>query len=121
MRKIRISLPRLVLLCVAVFAVCAVAGMAIADTEAAESKFDDPARIANAMDNNPRRCVAMLDNILTPEQAAEFESALFPPATDAEKKAALENAKLGLKRAGIVMPEIDSAIALIADKPVEAK
>jgi hypothetical protein len=65
------------------------------------AKFTSRERVAETMDSNPERVVSILETILSSEQAAEFERALFPPASGEEQKRGLEAVRTQLLRLGL--------------------
>ncbi|GMU91690.1 MAG: hypothetical protein AMXMBFR4_07480 [Candidatus Hydrogenedentota bacterium] len=65
------------------------------------AKFTSRERIAETMDSNPEWVVSILETILSSEQAAEFERALFPPVSGEEQKRRLEAVKTQLLRLGL--------------------
>jgi len=81
------------------------------------AKFAQRERIQLAMDNSPELVIRALESILSQEQIAALEAALLPPPTDAEKREALDNAKLKLLRAGFA--DDDPLVAAISARAGE--
>ena len=65
------------------------------------TRFSSRERIVETMDSNPERVVSILETILSSEQAAEFERALFPPVSGEEQKRGLDAVKTQLLRLGL--------------------
>lgn len=83
-----------------------------------DSPFEHRARLLIAMDNDPERVVAALEQVLSAEQAVELESLLAVAPDDNEKADALEAAKARLLEAGLdgsdsLMVEVDARLALL--------
>lgn len=73
--------------------------------------FRDTRAVAERLNNNPGQIVSLMEGILTPDQVASFEDALFPAADEATRRRALEEARTILVRAGV--PSEDSAVAAL--------
>jgi hypothetical protein len=104
------------------FVLCGVAGFLVAGLLAAGlahaqgARFAQRERVALAMDNAPERVIAALESILSQEQLTELESALLPAPSDSEKRAALDDVKQRLLRAGFANDDpIVTAIATRTD------
>ena len=75
------------------------------------SEFRDKQVMAERFNNNPNQIVTLLEGVLSDEQVAAMEVALFPAPDRTERKAVLEDARQILVRAGI--PIEDSAVAAL--------
>lgn len=75
-------------------------------------KFSSRERIAETMDSNPDRVVSILEGLLSAEQAAAFERALFVPVRDEDQKRGLETVRSQLLRLGL--PESDPLVQAVA-------
>jgi len=86
-----------------------------------ESPFEYRARLLVAMDNDPERVAAALEQVLSVEQAAALEALLVVVPDDGDKAEALKAAKKYLMEAGLgksdsLLVEVDSRLAALVPK-----
>ena len=86
------------------FAVAIVAGLSVQaqDRPLDPVAFEKPELLAEAMDRNSIGAVAALEDILTAEQAIEFEAAMLPPPPNETKRARYMAARKALRAAGVI-------------------
>lgn len=89
------------------------------------ARFSDPERLAALMDSAPERVMHVLEGVLSEEQVAQVETALFPEASTWQKVRALEQARKELVRAGFdehggVLAAVDAGLAGLTE-PAEAE
>jgi len=82
--------------------------------------FERPELLAEAMDRNSIGAVAALEDILTAEQAVEFEAAMLPPPPDETKRARYMAARKALRAAGVLkgdpaLKEVNTLIHALPD------
>lgn len=82
------------------------------------SPFENRARLLLAMDNDPERVVAALEQVLSVEQAAALEALLVLAPDDRDKADALKAAKTRLLEAGLddsdsLVVEVEARLALL--------
>lgn len=65
------------------------------------SLFGNREEVVERFHNNPDRIVALVEGVLSDEQVASIEEALFPQPSEEERKEALEAARRILVRVGI--------------------
>ncbi len=66
-----------------------------------EARFSDPERVQLFLDNHPDAAVKLLESVLSQEQAAALEKAMFPEPSEDEKRSAYETVQATLKRIGL--------------------
>ena len=91
-----------------------------------DSPFENRARLLIAMDNDPERVVAALEQVLTAEQAVSLEALLVLAPDDRDKADALEAAKRKLYEAGLadsdsLLLEIESRLVVLKAAESEVK